>query len=94
MQHICGYRIGPTKIANEIPYIPMGYVNRKCYDNSKSFAVIVTSIPKSQMGIMWSICDYIVRVYLNRKYTNITNALKPQMYDTLLLLLSSFTFTN
>ena len=58
MQHICGYRIGPTLTANEIPYIPTGHVNRKCYDNSKLFAVIVTSIPKSQMGIMWSICDY------------------------------------
>ena len=28
----------------------MGYVNRKCFDNSKSFAVIVTSIPKSQIS--------------------------------------------
>ena len=107
MQHICGYRIGPTKIANGIPYIPMGYVNRKWYDNSKSFAVIVTSIPKSQMGpvaiivssilksqmvIIRSICDYSVRVYLNRKYTNITNVPKSQMYNILLLLLSSCIF--
>ena len=88
MQHICGNRIRTTKIANGIPYIPMGYVNRKWYDNNKSFAVIVTSISKSQMGIMWSICDYSVRVYLNRKYTNITNVPKSQMYNILLLHLS------
>ena len=39
----------------------MGYENRKWYDNSKSFAIVVTSIPKSLMGIMWSICDYSVK---------------------------------
>ena len=93
----------------------MGYVNRKCYDNSKLFEFIVTSIPKPQMGITWSICDYriivssilksqmviiisicdySVRVNLNRKYTNITNVPKPQMYNILLLILSSCTFTN
>ena len=64
MQHICSDRNGPIKIANGIAYIPMGYENRKWYDNKKSIAVIVTSIPKSQMDIMWSICDYRVRVYL------------------------------
>ena len=61
MQHVCGYRIGPTKIANGIPYIPMGYVNRKWYDNRKLFALIITCIPKSQIHIIWSICDYSVK---------------------------------
>ena len=31
----------------------------------------------SELHIIRSICDYSVRVYLNRKYTNTTNVPKP-----------------
>ena len=72
----------------------MGHVNRKWYDNSKSFAVIVTRIPKSQMGKIWSICDYSVKYILKSEmvlsdpfaiivseYTLIANIPISQMYQ-------------
>ena len=81
MQHICGYCSFPTIIANGIPFIPMGYDNRKSLglpvkliicDLSTSITITANAFSHLRLSYLrfwwWILPPHLIVYTLHRRY--------------------------